>query len=76
MRVADTGPGIPENERRAVFQRFYRSRQALSFRGHGLGLSLVQAIADLHGFAVTISDGQPGAIFEMACRTISKQSAA
>lgn len=76
IRVSDTGPGVPADERRAVFQRFYRSRQALPFRGHGLGLSLVQAIAELHDFTVTISDGHPGAIFEMACQTISRQSAA
>ncbi len=76
LRVADTGPGIPENERRAVFQRFYRARQALPFRGHGLGLSLVQAIADLHGFTINISDGRPGAVFDMACQAISRQSAA
>jgi signal transduction histidine kinase len=76
IRVADTGPGIAEQERGAVFQRFYRSRQAISVRGHGLGLSLVQAIADLHDFTVTISDGHPGAVFDVACRTISKESAA
>lgn len=76
IRVMDTGPGIPEAERGAVFQRFYRMRGSGHIQGHGLGLSLVRAITDLHGFSVTISDANPGAIFDLVCRPMSQQSAA
>lgn len=76
VRVTDTGPGIPEAERAAVFQRFYRARGTGDIRGHGLGLSLVRAIADLHRFSVTISDANPGAIFDLVCWSMSQQSAA
>ena len=58
--VADSGPGIPKDERENVFRRFYRLERERSSPGHGLGLSLVRAIADLHGAAVTLSDNGPG----------------
>ncbi|GKS92832.1 MULTISPECIES: HAMP domain-containing sensor histidine kinase [unclassified Acidovorax] len=58
--VTDAGPGIPEEERGAVLRRFYRSEKSRHTPGHGLGLSLVAAIARLHGMALTIGDAQPG----------------
>lgn len=58
--IADNGPGIPEHERENVFRRFYRLERERSSPGHGLGLSLVRAIADLHGASVTLADNQPG----------------
>jgi signal transduction histidine kinase len=76
IRVADSGTGIPQSEYDAVFQRFYRSRATRHIQGHGLGLSLVQAIAHLHNFAIQISDGRPGAIFDLVCQIQSEQSAA
>ncbi len=57
--VADTGPGIPEVERERVLERFYRvlgTEQA----GSGLGLSIVQRIAALHGATLRLLDAQPG----------------
>jgi signal transduction histidine kinase len=68
VRVADTGPGIPEGERERVFDRFYRGDKSRSIPGSGLGLSLVASIAKLHGFTVTIRGGGPGAVFELLCR--------
>lgn len=59
--VADRGPGIPETERAAVFKRFYRLDRSRATPGSGLGLALVHAIAELHGFAVAIEDNAPGA---------------
>ncbi|RWO39006.1 MAG: HAMP domain-containing histidine kinase [Mesorhizobium sp.] len=58
--VADNGPGIPAEEREKVFQRLYRLDHSRSTPGSGLGLSLVRAIADLHGASITLGDGQPG----------------
>jgi signal transduction histidine kinase len=76
VRVADSGTGIPTEERAAVFQRFYRARQSRHIPGYGLGLSMVQAIADLHGFTIAISDGNPGAVIDVTCRPASELSAA
>ncbi len=47
--VADSGPGIPEHERENVFRRLYRLERERTTPGSGLGLSLVAAIAELHG---------------------------
>ncbi|MBZ9773023.1 ATP-binding protein [Mesorhizobium sp. CO1-1-8] len=58
--VADNGPGIPAEEREKVFQRLYRLDHSRSTSGSGLGLSLVRAIADLHGASITLGDEQPG----------------
>ena len=58
--VADSGPGIPEAERPKVFRRFYRLDGARSTPGNGLGLSLVDAVARLHGLRVELADNAPG----------------
>lgn len=58
--VADNGPGIPPDEREKVFQRLYRLDHSRSTPGNGLGLSLVRAIADLHGASIALDDCGPG----------------
>ena len=65
--VLDTGPGIAEAEREAVFQRFYRSDD--QHGGFGLGLSIVAAIVNLHGFSLEV-DNRPGggARLSLHCR--------
>lgn len=60
VAVSDTGPGIPAEERDRVFQRLYRLDKSRSTPGHGLGLSLVKAIADLHGASIEVNDNNPG----------------
>jgi len=67
LRVADTGPGIPAQEREAVFRRFYRTNKARNLPGSGLGLSLVAAISRLHGFRVQVADSSEGCTIEMIC---------
>jgi signal transduction histidine kinase len=67
LEVADTGPGIPEAERAFVTKRFYRGPRHGGVTGHGLGLSLVAAVADLHGFQLIFDDGHPGAIVRVIC---------
>jgi len=54
VAVADDGAGVPFGERALVTQRFYRGRHDCD--GAGLGLSLVKAIADLHGFDLRFAD--------------------
>lgn len=58
--VADRGPGIPESDRERVLQRFVRLQPSRSIPGSGLGLSLVAAVARLHGGAVFLEDNNPG----------------
>lgn len=53
LRVVDTGPGIPADERQRVFDRFYRS-PGTAPPGSGLGMAIVKAIADAHGAAVVL----------------------
>jgi signal transduction histidine kinase len=62
LHVADSGPGIEAGEREAVLRPFYRSpsQHAQAPAGHGLGLSLVAAIARVHDADVEIHDNQPG----------------
>ncbi len=61
VAVCDDGPGIPQAEREKVFQRFYRVEGSRSLHpGNGLGLSLVQAVINLHGGSVTLGDNSPG----------------
>ena len=58
--VADTGPGIPAAESQAVLRRFYRGDRSRHLPGTGLGLSLVAAVARLHGFALSIGSREGG----------------
>ena len=69
IRVSDTGPGISEIERGSVTKRFYRSDKSRRTEGLGLGLSLVAAIVNLHGFRFTIA-GSPGCTAEIVCPQI------
>ncbi len=60
VTVIDNGPGIPVADRGRVFQRFYRLESSRSTPGSGLGLSLVEAIAALHGVSIELTDNGPG----------------
>jgi signal transduction histidine kinase len=60
LEVSDSGPGIPEEEREAVFDRFVRLEPSRSTPGNGLGLSLVRAVARLHNGTVALGDNRPG----------------
>jgi two-component system, OmpR family, sensor histidine kinase MprB len=61
--VSDRGPGIPPQERRLVFERFYRSTSARAMPGSGLGLAIVKQVVLKHGGTLriedTVSGGQP-----------------
>lgn len=61
LEVVDTGPGIPPEQRARVFERFVRLPGA-GEGGSGLGLSIVQAIAERHGATVALSDTPGGGL--------------
>ena len=68
MDVADTGPGIPYDERAHIFEAFYTGKAArgTSVKGTGIGLSVVLEFVAAHGGTVQIVDGQfPGAHFRI-----------
>jgi two-component system, OmpR family, sensor histidine kinase MprB len=60
--VSDHGPGIPPQERRLVFDRFYRSAAARAMPGSGLGLAIVRQVVLKHGGALRVEDTVPGAV--------------
>ncbi|MGH6814020.1 MAG: sensor histidine kinase, partial [Methylocella sp.] len=60
ISVADDGPGIPVEEYQHVFKRFYRLERSRHTPGSGLGLSLVAAVAGLHGARIEMVDTAPG----------------
>ena len=65
VSVADDGPGIPVDERQNVFMRFYRLERSRRTFGNGLGLSLVAAVARLHGARIEMVDNLPGLKFRL-----------
>jgi signal transduction histidine kinase len=58
--VQDSGIGVPDEEKSQVFQRFYRVAKSRSLPGNGLGLSLVNAVADIHQARIELTDTNPG----------------
>jgi len=66
VSVADSGPGIPAADRERVLERFVRLDRNRSTPGSGLGLSLVRAVARLHGAELLLDDNRPGLIVTLA----------
>lgn len=66
LTVADSGIGIPEEEMEKVFDRFYRVTKSRSLPGNGLGLSLVNAVIELHKGTIALYDNNPGLRVEIA----------
>jgi signal transduction histidine kinase len=75
IAVADSGPGIPEADRERVLQRFVRLDGTRSTPGNGLGLSLVDAVAKLHGAELTLTDNRPGLKVSLAFRAFQEERA-
>lgn len=65
LSYGDDGPGVPGEQRSRILDRFYRADQSRQTPGSGLGLSLVKAVADLHGATVAVSDNDPGLAMEI-----------
>lgn len=71
LEVADEGSGIPDAEKKRIFDKFYRvgSESTRSTKGTGLGLYLSQKIAEDHGSQIRVRDNQPaGSIFSIEFR--------
>ena len=60
LRVADSGPGIPQADRPLVFDRFYRASDARMLPGSGLGLAIVRQVAEQHGGSVRVDGTETG----------------
>lgn len=65
LSISDRGPGIPPDQRPQVFKRFYRLERSRNSPGNGLGLSLVAAVANLHGARIAMADNTPGLQIEL-----------
>ena len=58
--ILDTGIGIQGDEQDSIFNRFYRSEKSRGSTGTGLGLSLVNAVIELHGGKIKVENASPG----------------
>lgn len=63
--VVDEGPGVPEELREQIFERFFRGPRSVGGTGTGLGLSIVTAIVAAHGGSVTVEPSEHGAWFRV-----------
>lgn len=76
IEVADTGPGIPEDELPHIFEELYRGRQAKHVEGSGLGLTLVQRIVKLHGGDIIVrSRDQQGTVMTVRLPLVQRDGA-
>jgi signal transduction histidine kinase len=71
ISVSDNGPGIPAKEYFDVLKRFYRLERSRQTPGNGLGLSLVAAVAHIHGADIAMSDNSPGLRVQLSFPTSS-----
>jgi two-component system sensor histidine kinase MprB len=60
LTVRDRGPGIPDEDKPHVFERFYRAAVARGMPGSGLGLAIVRDVVEAHGGTVTAEDAEGG----------------
>ena len=74
ISVSDNGPGIPDADKKKVFDRFYRrgNEEVRKTKGTGIGLYLVKLLVEKHGGTVTVSDNLPkGARFTVTLPEVS-----
>ena len=62
VRIRDHGPGVPPEELGLLFRPFFRGTNAVHANGHGLGLTIVQRVAQVHGGDVTASNAEGGGL--------------
>ena len=72
--VADNGPGIPEEDRARVTERFVRLESSRNSPGTGLGLSLVAAVARLHDAELFFDDNHPGLRASLTFRRVGEET--
>jgi signal transduction histidine kinase len=66
IEVADHGPGVPEDERERIFERFHRGRAAGAESGFGLGLAIGRELAERMGGTLRLKDSDAGACFQLS----------
>lgn len=67
VKVSDTGTGIPDKDKKHIFERFYQAEQGSELTGSGIGLHIVSEYVKLHDGTVTIQDNNPkGSIFTVS----------
>jgi two-component system sensor histidine kinase MprB len=74
VTVADQGPGIDDEDRPLVFDRFYRATKARSTPGSGLGLSIVAKVVADHGGETFVADSETGAVVGFRLPTVDVPS--
>jgi signal transduction histidine kinase len=72
VEVADRGPGVPEDEREHIFERFHRGRAAGTEHGFGLGLAIGRELAERMGGTLVLADAGPGARFRLTLPASSR----
>jgi signal transduction histidine kinase len=66
IRVSDSGPGVPDEDKARLFDRFESGQTRPDRAPSGLGLSIVARVAQVHGGRVAVSDNSPvGSVFEL-----------
>ena len=76
VEVADRGPGVPEDEREHIFERFHRGRAAGAESGFGLGLAIGRELAERMGGTLRLADREPpGACFVLTLATAEPEGA-
>ena len=60
VHVIDAGPGVPDNEKARIFERFGRGRHTSAIAGSGVGLAVVRALMEAMGGSVSVVDGPKG----------------
>ena len=60
LHIIDNGPGIPDRDKKRIFERFVRLDSSRTRRGNGLGLAMVRAVARIHGGSAEITDTPGG----------------
>jgi signal transduction histidine kinase len=75
-QIVDSGPGVREADRERIFDRFWRGEASRGTPGNGLGMSLVAAIAKLHGIAIELGDNRPGLAVTLHFAAAARQTIA
>jgi signal transduction histidine kinase len=69
VAISDSGPGIPEHERGAIFEPFYRGKEGSGRRvpgGMGMGLAIAKSLTELHGGRIWVESNEGGSTFFLA----------
>lgn len=71
VQFIDTGIGIPEEEKKHLFEPFFRGSKSRKFKGYGIGLSIVKKVLDIHGFGYKVeSSPEKGTTFSIRLKKI------